>query len=88
MNALEYLRPGELVSWIDRAVTRRINHDYEKPYNPPPVEAPAMSDEQFQFDNEMEKEVSRLSNPVLVAHAIIDLRQRVKELEDDNRSQG
>lgn len=75
-----------LVNWIDRGVTRQVKHDFDTPHNPAPVTAPAMSDEQFEFDNEMEKELVRLSNPVIVAQAIYDLRQRVKELEDDNRS--
>lgn len=79
MNALLPL------GWIDRtALGRPVNHDDRQDYNPPPVLAPAMTDDQFMFDNEMDKELLRLSNPLVLAREVWLLRERVKELEDDN----
>lgn len=81
MNALLPL------GWIDRtALGRPANHDDRHDYNPPPVLAPAMTDSQFEFDNEMDKELLRLSNPLVLAREVWLLRERVKELENDNGS--
>jgi hypothetical protein len=64
--------------------THVISHDFDKPHNPPPVLAPAMSDDQFAFDNEMDMELQRLSNPLVLAREVFMLRERVKQLEQAN----
>lgn len=76
-----------LVEWQDGLVARTDNvsvfHDNRQEYNPPRVIAPAMSQDQFEFDNEMDKELLRLSNPLVLAREVWLLRERVKELEND-----
>lgn len=63
-----------------------VFHDNRHEYNPPMVTAPAMSQDQFEYDNEMDKELLRMSNPLILAREVWMLRERVKELENDNRS--
>jgi hypothetical protein len=58
-----------------------IKHDDRFEYNPPKVERPAMSDEQFAFDNQREIEAGLLANPIVMAHMVMLLRDRVDELE-------
>lgn len=71
------------VSWLDRsAIGRPQSHDGDKPYNPPAVEAPAMSQEQLEYDNQRQIEDAALLNPTMLAFVISDLKARVKALED------
>lgn len=79
-----------LIEWQDglRALTgsHSVPHDEKHEYNPPRVTAPAMDQAQFEYDNEMDKELLRMSNPLILAREMWMLRERVKELENDNRS--
>lgn len=73
------------MSWLDiNALGRVINHDTRPEvaaFNPPRVEAPAMSDDQFAYDNQREIEVGFIANPHVMARLLMDLRERVTELE-------
>lgn len=80
-------------SWLDRSAIGRPNaHDERFSYNPPAIIAPAMDQSQFDYDNQKEVEANFLANPSIAAHVIMELRDRILELErrlnDDNRSEG
>lgn len=78
------------VNWIDRtAIGRPQSHDGDKPYNPPAVLAPAMSQEQLDYDNQRQIEDAIMLQPTMLAFVISDLKHRVKALEEqlnDNRT--
>ncbi len=79
-----------LSPWLDKsAIGRAIKHDPRFEYNPPAPAAPAMSDEQFEYDNQRQINEAVLTNPTMLAHVIMNLRERIELLEgiiDDNRS--
>lgn len=59
-----------------------IPHDKrDLAHNPPPVIAPAIDQAQFDYDAQREVEASLITNPVVMAHMIIELRDRIKALE-------
>jgi hypothetical protein len=57
-------------------------HDDRQEYNPPIVTAPAMSQDQFEYDNQRQIDDAVLLEPAMLAFVIQDLRTRVKELEE------
>lgn len=69
-------------SWLDRtAIGRPQSHDARFDYNAPPVEAPAMSQEQLDYDNQRQIDDAVLLNPAMLAFVIRDLKDRVEALE-------
>lgn len=81
--------------WTDRsamqgryALAKVVKHDDRHGYNPPAVIAPAIDQEQFNYDMNREVELAVLSNPGVMAHRITvqaqqiaDQAKRLDELE-------
>ena len=82
---------GVLVKWQEGLVGEKrhsVFHDNRHDYNAPLIEAPAMAQEQFDYDNQRQIDDAVLLQPAMLAFVIRDLKDRVKELEDrinDNR---
>lgn len=71
------------ISWLDRsAIGRPQSYDARQSYNPARVEAPAMEQDQFEYDNQRMIDDAVLLQPAMLAHVIQDLRLRVKQLEE------
>lgn len=75
---LQVWQPG-----VTGILSNQAPHDDRFAHNAPAIIAPAISQDQFDFDNEMDKELLRLSNPLVLAREVWLLRERVKELEND-----
>jgi hypothetical protein len=64
------------------AMATRPPYDDRMSYNPPPVTDPAMDDAQFWYDEQRQILESVIANPSMMAHIVMDLRERVTELEN------
>jgi len=71
------------MSLIDHtAIGRPQVYDDRFAYNPPRLDAPAISQEQFDYDNQRDIEAALLANPVVMAHTIMMVKDRLSRLED------
>ena len=63
------------------AVALEARYDDRFWFNPPKVERPAIDDAQFVYDLQREVEASVVTNPVVMAHLLIELRDKIRDLE-------
>lgn len=76
---------SDIIKWQDGLVGERrhtVFHDDRHDYNAPYVVAPAMAQDQFDYDNQRMIDDAVMLQPAMLAWVISDLRARVKELED------
>lgn len=80
--------------WMDKARARQhqalaiVKHDSKHAYNPPAVFAPAISQAQFEYDEQRDMEVALLANPTHLAFKMQEeqaekqrLVERIERLE-------